>query len=137
MFISRSFLSKFKQLPFRYSNCFHISKMAQTGTNSNINWPASKVRSTFISYFESKGHKYIPSSSTIPFEDPTLLFANSGMAQFKSIFLATVDPSSDFGKLKRATNSQKCIRAGINFKIISFVQDYDLDELFSVNGIPI
>ncbi|EXX57272.1 uncharacterized protein OCT59_014209 [Rhizophagus irregularis] len=86
--------------------------MAQTGTNSNINWPASKVRSTFISYFESKGHKYIPSSSTIPFEDPTLLFANSGMAQFKSIFLATVDPSSDFGKLKRATNSQKCIRAG-------------------------
>ncbi|RGB30544.1 alanyl-tRNA synthetase [Rhizophagus diaphanus] len=86
--------------------------MSQTGTNSNINWPASKVRSTFISYFESKGHKYIPSSSTIPFEDPTLLFANSGMAQFKSIFLATVDPSSDFGKLKRATNSQKCIRAG-------------------------
>ncbi|CAB4411475.1 unnamed protein product [Rhizophagus irregularis] len=86
--------------------------MAQTGTNSNMNWPASKVRSTFISYFESKGHKYIPSSSTIPFEDPTLLFANSGMAQFKSIFLATVDPSSDFGKLKRATNSQKCIRAG-------------------------
>ncbi|GBB93113.1 hypothetical protein RclHR1_02110012 [Rhizophagus clarus] len=86
--------------------------MAQIGTSNNTDWPASKVRSTFISYFESKGHKYIPSSSTIPFEDPTLLFANSGMAQFKSIFLATVDPNSDFGKLKRAANSQKCIRAG-------------------------
>ncbi|CAG8606538.1 7151_t:CDS:10 [Cetraspora pellucida] len=81
-------------------------------TTTNSNWPAAKVRSTFISYFESKGHKYIPSSSTIPFEDPTLLFANSGMNQFKSIFLATVDPNSEFGKLKRAANSQKCIRAG-------------------------
>ncbi|CAG8545966.1 2316_t:CDS:10 [Diversispora eburnea] len=75
-------------------------------------WSVSKVRSTFISFFESKGHKHIPSSSTIPFEDPTLLFANSGMNQFKSIFLATVDPNSEFGKLKRAANSQKCIRAG-------------------------
>ncbi|CAH1759723.1 5299_t:CDS:10 [Entrophospora sp. SA101] len=70
-------------------------------------WPAAKVRSTFISYFESKQHKYIPSSSTIPFEDPTLLFSNAGMNQFKSIFLGTVDPNSDFGKLKRAANSGK------------------------------
>ncbi|CAG8843834.1 33193_t:CDS:1, partial [Racocetra persica] len=84
--------------------------MAQLTTTNN-NWPVAKVRSTFISYFESKGHKYIPSSSTIPFEDPTLLFANSGMNQFKSIFLATVDPNSELGKLKRAANSQKCIRA--------------------------
>jgi len=115
MFISRSIISKFKQLPFRCSNCFHTSKMAQTGTSNNTIWPASKVRSTFISYFESRGHKYIPSSSTIPFEDPTLLFANAGMNQYKSIFLATVDPNSEFGKLKRAANSQKCIRAGIIF----------------------
>ncbi|CAG8566504.1 3994_t:CDS:10 [Ambispora leptoticha] len=79
---------------------------------TTTNWPASKVRSTFISYFESKSHKHIPSSSTIPFEDPTLLFANAGMNQFKSIFLGTVDPNSEFGKLRRAANSQKCIRAG-------------------------
>lgn len=85
--------------------------MAQSTTTNNT-WPATKVRSTFISYFESKGHKHIPSSSTIPFEDPTLLFTNAGMNQFKSIFLATIDPNSEFGKLKRAANSQKCIRAG-------------------------
>ncbi|CAG8495140.1 7842_t:CDS:10 [Funneliformis mosseae] len=86
--------------------------MAQANTRNDITWTTNKVRSTFISYFESKGHKFTPSSSTIPFEDPTLLFANAGMNQFKSIFLATVDPNSEFGKLKRAVNSQKCIRAG-------------------------
>jgi alanyl-tRNA synthetase len=121
MFVSRSFLSKFKQLPFRYSNCYRTSKMAQTSVSNNITWSAAKVRSTFISYFESKGHKFIPSSSTIPFEDPTLLFANAGMNQFKSIFMATADPNSEFGKLKRAVNSQKCIRAGINSKKYFFV----------------
>ena len=121
MFFSRSFLSKFNQLPFRYSNCLHTSKMAQTGTSNDIIWPSAKVRSTFVSYFESKGHKHIPSSSTIPFEDPTLLFANAGMNQYKSIFLATVDPNSEFGKLKRAANSQKCIRAGISSKNIRYI----------------
>ena len=80
-------------------------------------WQASKVRSTFISYFEQNAHKYIPSSSTIPFEDPTLLFANSGMNQFKNIFLGTVDPNSELGKLKRAANSQKCIRAGKSLSV--------------------
>ncbi|GAA5865267.1 hypothetical protein JCM1840_003969 [Sporobolomyces johnsonii] len=76
-------------------------------------WPATKVRRTFLDYFEKhNGHTFVPSSSTIPYEDPTLLFANAGMNQYKSIFLGTVDPSSSFAKLKRAANSQKCIRAG-------------------------
>ncbi|TFK96651.1 tRNA synthetases class II (A)-domain-containing protein [Pterulicium gracile] len=81
--------------------------MAYTGK-----WTANNVRQQFFDYFESKQHTYVPSSSTIPYEDPTLLFANAGMNQYKSIFLGTVDPNSDFAKLKRAHNSQKCIRAG-------------------------
>ncbi|KAJ3007724.1 hypothetical protein NUW54_g3433 [Trametes sanguinea] len=83
--------------------------MASSTTNP---WPAAKVREEFFNYFRSKDHTYVPSSSTIPYEDPTLLFANAGMNQFKSIFLGTVDPQSELARLKRAFNSQKCIRAG-------------------------
>lgn len=54
----------------------------------------------------------MPSSSVVPLSDPTLLFANAGMNQYKTIFQGTVDPASDFAQLKRAVNSQKCIRAG-------------------------
>ncbi|KAK8181702.1 tRNA synthetases class II (A)-domain-containing protein [Phyllosticta capitalensis] len=75
-------------------------------------WSASKVRSTFLDYFKQNGHTFVPSSSVVPLSDPTLLFTNAGMNQYKSIFLGTVDPNSDFATLKRAVNSQKCIRAG-------------------------
>jgi len=76
-------------------------------------WRTPKVRDTFIAYFcEKQGHTPVPSSSTIPHEDPTLLFANSGMTQFKPIFQGVVDPKSEMARLKRAANSQKCIRAG-------------------------
>lgn len=75
-------------------------------------WTSSRIRQEFFDYFKSKQHTFVPSSSTIPYEDPTLLFANAGMNQYKSIFLGTVDPHSDMAKLKRAFNSQKCIRAG-------------------------
>ncbi|KAJ2784978.1 Alanine--tRNA ligase [Coemansia javaensis] len=75
-------------------------------------WTASKVRETFVEFYKANGHTFVPSSSTVPHDDPSLLFANAGMNQFKPIFQGTVDPASDFAKLARACNSQKCIRAG-------------------------
>ncbi|KAK9475221.1 tRNA synthetases class II (A)-domain-containing protein [Dipodascopsis tothii] len=77
-------------------------------------WPAAKVRTTFLEFFKNKGHTFVPSSSVISdfskFWTPTDYC--SRMNQYKSIFLGTVDPSSEFSKLRRAVNSQKCIRAG-------------------------
>ncbi|KAI9687264.1 MAG: Alanine--tRNA ligase [Bathelium mastoideum] len=81
-------------------------------TDGQSEWTALKVRDTFLDYFKKNGHKFVPSSSVVPHNDPTLLFANAGMNQFKPIFLGTAEPGSDFATLKRAVNSQKCIRAG-------------------------
>ena len=66
---------------------------------------SSEIRKSFINFFEKKRHKFIRSSSVAPNDDPTLLFTNAGMNQFKSIFLNLESP-----KFLRAVNSQKCIR---------------------------
>ncbi len=68
---------------------------------------SSTIRKEFLHYFKTHHHKIVPSSSVIPHEDPTLLFTNAGMNQFKDVFLG--QSHRDY---KRATSSQKCIRVG-------------------------
>ena len=68
---------------------------------------ASEIRHTFLKFFESKGHTIVASSPVVPGDDPTLLFTNAGMNQFKDVFLGF-----DKRPYSRATTSQKCIRAG-------------------------
>ncbi len=70
-------------------------------------WTSSEVREKFLSYFESKGHRRVSSSSLVPAEDPTLLFTNAGMNQFKDLFLGR-----ETRGYARATTAQKCVRAG-------------------------
>ncbi|WP_417722538.1 alanine--tRNA ligase [Salipiger sp.] len=65
------------------------------------------IRSTFLGYFEKQGHKVVPSSPLVPRNDPTLMFTNSGMVQFKNLFTGV--ETRDY---KRATTAQKCVRAG-------------------------
>ena len=68
---------------------------------------SAEIREKFLKFFESKGHQIVASSSLVPHEDPTLLFTNAGMNQFKDVFLGF-----DKRPYKRATTSQKCVRAG-------------------------
>ncbi|TCP63434.1 alanyl-tRNA synthetase [Rhodovulum bhavnagarense] len=67
----------------------------------------NEIRSTFLSYFERNGHKVVESSPLVPRNDPTLMFANSGMVQFKNLFTGV-----EHRDYKRATTAQKCVRAG-------------------------
>jgi len=68
---------------------------------------SSEIRQKFLDYFASKGHQVVASSSLVPHEDPTLLFTNAGMNQFKDVFLGF-----DKRPYTRAASSQKCVRAG-------------------------
>jgi alanyl-tRNA synthetase len=68
---------------------------------------SDEIRRAFLNFFEERGHRIVRSSSLVPKNDPTLLFTNAGMVQFKGVFLA--EETRDY---KRATTSQKCVRAG-------------------------
>ena len=67
----------------------------------------AEVRQAYLSYFEGKGHRVVPSSTLVPRDDPTLLFTNAGMNQFKDALLGREDPG-----YRRAVSSQRCVRAG-------------------------
>ena len=68
---------------------------------------ANELRKLFLDYYAAKGHTIVPSSALVPRNDPTLLFTNAGMVQFKGLFLGEETRS-----YKRAVTSQKCMRAG-------------------------
>ncbi|MEL7447897.1 MAG: alanine--tRNA ligase [Pseudomonadota bacterium] len=68
---------------------------------------SAEVRRRFLNYFRDRGHEIVPSSSLVPGNDPTLLFTNAGMVQFKDVFLG-----NDKRPYNRATTSQRCVRAG-------------------------
>ncbi|MCL5968780.1 MAG: alanine--tRNA ligase [Betaproteobacteria bacterium] len=79
-------------------------------TSSTLNLPVASVaaiRQTFLDYFAQRGHSVVPSSPLVPGNDPTLMFTNSGMVQFKDVFLGT-----DRRPYVRATSVQACLRAG-------------------------
>jgi alanyl-tRNA synthetase len=68
---------------------------------------SSDIRKTFLNFFAQRGHEIVPSSSLVPGNDPTLLFTNAGMVQFKDTFLG-----DEVRSYNRATSSQRCVRAG-------------------------
>ncbi|HSS39728.1 MAG TPA: alanine--tRNA ligase-related protein, partial [Polyangia bacterium] len=68
---------------------------------------SSDARRAFLDFFKQQGHAEVPSASLVPHNDPTLLFTNAGMNQFKDYFTGRAKPVTP-----RATSSQKCVRAG-------------------------
>ncbi len=74
-------------------------------TETPTNLTGAEIRKQFIEFFEENSHTFVPSSSLVPKDDPTLLFTNSGMVQFKNVFLGTENRP-----YTRAANSQKCMR---------------------------
>ena len=67
----------------------------------------NEIRTSFLRFFASRGHEGVPSSSLVPRNDPTLMFTNAGMVQFKNVFTGV-----ERRPYHRATTSQKCVRAG-------------------------
>src|SRR5437588_3052749 len=84
-----------------------LPKFEADVTATSKTWTGNEIREAFLRFFESKGQRRVRSSSLVPHGDPTLLFANAGMNQFKDVFLGL--EKRDY---TRAASSQKCVRAG-------------------------
>ncbi len=84
-----------------------MSQATEPTSNVNTPWSSNAIRSAFIDYFRDHGHTLVPSSSLVPANDPTLLFTNAGMVQFKELFLGLEERA-----YSRAVSSQRCVRAG-------------------------
>src|SRR4030042_6469567 len=84
-----------------------LRRRIMTTIGKEFNMNSSEIRSAFIEYFQSKGHTIVQSAPLIPMHDPTLLFVNAGMVQFKTYFLG-----QEKSPFSRAASCQKCLRAG-------------------------
>ena len=88
-------------------------------------WTGAQIRQSFIDFFITRGHTFVPSSSLVPGGDQTLLFTNAGMVQFKDVFLGT-----DIRPYKRAVNSQKCMRVAGKHNDLDDVGRDDIHHTF-------
>ncbi|XP_041107940.1 alanine--tRNA ligase, mitochondrial isoform X1 [Polyodon spathula] len=105
-------LSKSSNLLFNNASAFRGIRTFHS-VPGYTEFSSKKVRNVFTDFFKEKyGHRLVPSSPVKPRGDPSLLFVNAGMNQFKPIFLGTADPRSEMAQFRRVVNSQKCVRAG-------------------------
>ena len=96
-----------RDVDFRRSNQNRLEGGLKDVSRSSSMISSNELRAKFLRYFEEQGHQIVESSPLVPGNDPTLLFTNAGMVQFKDVFLGT-----DKRSYSRAVTSQRCVRAG-------------------------
>lgn len=109
-----------------HNHPYVLSKLVNSMFARNVAMSSAEVRRAFIDYFvKEHDHTFVKSSSVIPKNDPSLVMVNAGMNQFKGTFLNTLEANDPFKELRRAANSQKCIRCGGKHNDLNSV-GYDL-----------
>ncbi|XP_072295697.1 alanine--tRNA ligase, mitochondrial isoform X2 [Eucyclogobius newberryi] len=102
------------RLPLTLRSSCHLRILRYRSASSAPpqNRTAKQIRSDFIEFYRARGHELVKSSPVRPRADPSLLFVNAGMNQFKPLLLGVADPRTPLSSLRRVVNSQKCVRAG-------------------------